>query len=149
FRMQEAIISFLNNFPHRLIANSLMRLIFPLGRKYASPKAQITHTISDSMLSPSPSRDSLTSINDACITRRDNIGRVDYALMMMIQVEPHLKRLDQAVKQGKIPHHLDLNAKIKIAVQEKILNESDAKLLQAFEEARLDAIHVDEFVSTQ
>lgn len=147
YRMQEAVISFLDNFPHRVSATFLRQLFFPLGRKFSPPKDQCALHIRDTMLVPSALRDRLTAMNDEKPLRQDNVGRVDYALLLKIKAEPCIKKLEKAIKQGQLPKEKSWQAMLQVAVEKQLLTPEDATLLQSFEEARLDAIHVDEFDS--
>jgi len=144
YNIQLAIDGFLQNFPNRLIAWWLQWVIFPLGRNFKQPHDKLGAQIADILMSPSPERNRLTT--DIFISRneKDTLARLEDALMKTIKAEQIERRLKQQMENYQ-PGFQVLEKMLKSALEKKIINEDDAKILREAELARWNVIQVDDF----
>ncbi len=61
FKAQTAFEGVISNFPNRLIAMVMRRIVFPLGRPYVVPSDKLGHEVARLLIEPSATRDRLTA----------------------------------------------------------------------------------------
>lgn len=142
--IQESLDGLLKNFPNPLIAAFLRFLIFPLGRPFAPPGDRLTHDIAELLLTPSPARDRLTNGIYLPSQREEPLGRLEDALQKAIAAEPIEKKINQAVKEGRLKAGVPGKI-LEEAVKEGIIDEEEANMVKAAAEARTEVIRVDDF----
>jgi len=140
--IQQSLLYFLLNFPHRFVAKSWQWLIIPPWRNYRLPSDALSLKLSEAMMMPSEFRERLTA---HCMP----IAKLEATWLNMIEVEPLLNKIEVATKQGLLDKSLNRLAKIRLAVVAEIISDKEAALLTAFETMRLDIIQVDEFTSAE
>lgn len=143
---QHAFDNFFANFPNKIVGWMLRFLVFPLGKVYHSPSDKIEHKIAEHMQEISEFRDRLTSFCYIGKEPDDALGRLECAMQKLSLAEPIEKKLRNTLRERKITRR-PFAEQIGVAVTEKILTEQEAQLLREFEEARWDAMQVDEFTS--
>ena len=57
--------------------------------------------------------------------------------------------MEEAIKKGRIPKTMDLHRRLNNAVNEHVITEEEANLIQNAEEARRVVIQVDEFTEME
>lgn len=146
-KIQDAIVSLLNNYPNRMVAFLLKMLVFPFGLSYAKPNDVLDHVLVKQMTVQSPLRERLLkqlNINHGSIPLR---ASMETALKELNEIEPLLKKL-QKVKQinaGKEPIFFSVQDKINAAIKQSLLTEEEASRLLNYESLRRNIIDVNEF----
>ena len=102
FRAQNAIEGVLSNYPNRLIAWFLQRILFPLGRPYAVPSDELGHRVARLLIAPSSTRDRLTAGMHLPRSESEPIGCIEAALEAAIKAEPIEQKMRAAQKAGAL-----------------------------------------------
>ena len=88
YQAQEALHSFLRNFPNRLVAGFLRVLIFPRGRTYSAPSDDMGADVVKIMTTPGEARDRLSAIAYTTSEPGNPLGLLQDALEMSVEMEP-------------------------------------------------------------
>jgi acyl-CoA dehydrogenase len=144
YRFDRALAGALDNFPLPW-AGVLMRVfVFPLGaiRKPASDKAG--KAVVREALQPGAFRDRLT--RDIFVTEdpNDRLGVLEYTLKKVIAAEEADKKLERAIREGKVRRFHD-NDWIAEAVRESVITEDEASKLAEIRDLVERVIAVDDF----
>jgi acyl-CoA dehydrogenase len=134
----------MRNFPSRPIAWLLRLLVFPLGRHYSHASDQLGHQVAISILSPSAVRDRLTLGVYTNDEPDQAIGRIECALRAVVEAEDVEQRLAAARRSGLVQGANDIALQDE-AVKAGILSADEVALLRKADDARRDAIQVDDF----
>lgn len=148
YQAQEAFYGFFENFPKRAMGKFLKWQVFPMGRCYALPTDQLSHAVANSMLQPSPLRDRLSQYCYLSGRAEDSITRVEVAFRAAIAAEKVEKKLLRALRDGQISSAGNWLQRVQSAEDAGILTEQEANQLRLSEQARYDAIIVDDFAAT-
>jgi acyl-CoA dehydrogenase len=144
YQTQEALEGLLSNFPQRWMGWLLRRLVFPLGRAYTPPDDRLGHAVAELLLSPSAARDRLTAGLYVPRDMNEPLGRLDAALDKVDRAEVAEKKLQGAVKSGRLtaapPDEL-----LERAVSEGIIVAMEAELIKQANALRKEVIQVDAF----
>ena len=144
YRSQESLLEFLRNFPNRPAAWLLKLLCFPLGRPYTPPDDTLGHKLADILLAPSGTRDRLTHGIYIPTSVNETLGRLEDALQKVIAAEPIEKAIRTAQRNEVIQGH-DRAALIADAIGKGIIDQEQAKILNAADLASAEVIKVDDF----
>ncbi len=144
FHMQEALMGLLRNYPIRLLAHALRILVFPFGQTYRLPNDKLGQKVARLILSPSASRDRLTSGIHLPKELTQVIGRLDAALYKVVTAEPVERKIRTARKEGKLDG-VSKESELSKAVSIGILTQKEADLVTIAEVARREVITVDDF----
>ena len=100
YKAQTAFDGVIANYPNRIVAWCLNRIVFPLGHPYVVPSDEVGHQVAKRLIEPSPCRDRLTA--DMFIPRReeDPVGAIELALEATLAAEPVEAKLREAEKRG-------------------------------------------------
>ena len=144
YETQQAFVGIFRHLPHRPMAWLLRVLVFPTGKPFSPPSDELGHRIADLLLQPSAARDRLTSGIFVASDTGEALGRIEDALAKVIAAEPIEKKLRQSVgndmQAGSDPELL-----ITAGLERGVIDNADAELLRAAEQARRDVIKVDDF----
>jgi acyl-CoA dehydrogenase len=111
FKAQNAFEGTIANFPNRLFAALLRRIvIFPLGRPYVVPSDELGHEVAKLLLEPSATRDRLTSDVYLPTGLDEPLGALEAALVATIACEPIEAKIREAIKLGRFKPGLMLGA---------------------------------------
>ncbi len=102
FKAQNAIEGVLSNFPNRIIAALLRRMVFPLGRPYVVPSDTLGHEVAKLLIEPSSTRDRLTAGMHISTSEDDPIGAIELAMAAVIVAEPVEAKIRDAAKGASI-----------------------------------------------
>ena len=144
YSIQQAMDELLRNFPVRLFAVILRALIFPYGKTFKRPSDDLGQQAARILLKPGAARDRLT---DGIFMPEDTsepLGRIDAALEMVTLAGPVERKLNTAIKAGKLKSK-SKKARIEEAVSENIITKEQATLVLEADIARMDVITVDDF----
>lgn len=144
FKIQEAMMGLLRNYPIRLLAHTLRIFVFPFGQTYRQPDDALGQKVARHLLSPSASRDRLTAGIYIPTDLSEVIARLDAALYQIVTAEPAEKKLRAAQKKRLLDEGASEQI-LKQAVEQEILTSKEAELIRLAEVARLEVITVDDF----
>jgi acyl-CoA dehydrogenase len=149
YKAQGALEGVISNFPSRLLAILLRRMVFPLGRPYVVPSDRLGHEVAVLLLEPSATRDRLTAGMFLGGESDDPVADIERALAATVATEPIEAALKAAVKDGRIDAKLPPGAQIDVlAARGVAAGVIDAAQAQALGEQRAlvaKVIRVDDF----
>ena len=150
FRIQLAFEGVIANFPNRVFAFVIRRLVvFPLGRPYVVPSDALGHQVARLLIAPSETRDRLTS--DVFLTKDvdDPVGALEAALYATIEAEPIEARVKQALRDGRLTAKLHIGDGIDgvyaDAAEAGVITLQELALMRKKGELRDRVIGVDDF----
>jgi acyl-CoA dehydrogenase len=151
FKAQNAFEGVISNFPNRLIAMLMRRMVFPLGRPYVVPSDAIGHEVAKLLLEPSATRDRLTAGMYIGRAEDDPVNLIERALAATVAVEPIEAKLKAAMKEGrldaKLPPGADADVLTGRALAAGILTADEAHALNAQRALVARVVRVDDFDS--
>jgi acyl-CoA dehydrogenase len=112
-----------------------------IGKK---PSDITGHRVAQAMQRRGDQRDRITRGIYIPFSRDEALGKYEYAMKLVEESFPVYKKLYKAVKTGEIPKDHVLK-QIEPALANGIITEEEANIIKKTEEARFDAILVDEF----
>lgn len=102
FKIQIAMDGVLANFPNRVVARIMRRVVFPKGLTLIAPSDDMGRKVAEILLSPSASRDRLTQGIFVPNKEDDAVGRLEYALVAAIRAEDVQTKVRNARRAGAI-----------------------------------------------
>ncbi len=150
FKIQLAFEGVIANFPSRLFATLLRRVVvFPLGRPYFVPSDDLGHRVASLLIAPSPTRDRLTSDVYLPTDLEEPVGALEAALLATIEAEPIEAKLRKALKSGSFKPGLivggGVDALYDVAFAAGALSGDEYAVLKRRSELRDKVIRVDDF----
>lgn len=108
------------------------------------PSDDLGHKVAQAMQKPGDLRDRMTEDIYIPSDPTEAVGRYEHTLSLIVAADPIYKKLYKALKARELTKApiLDL---IEPALQKNIITEEEAKIVKNAEDARNDAIQVDEF----
>lgn len=153
YRIQNAILRFLQNFKPKALSLVLGFFIFPFGRPYKRPNDRLDHLLAQNMMQPSEFRDRLTLYCYEGNKDQDAAALLDFTLEKMTELEPLLAKIEAAQKANIISKNIGFDDsfenKLQTLVQKKLLTQNEAESLLQLETLRKKVIAVDEFSNEQ
>jgi len=146
YRAQQALDGLFDNFPNRVLAALLRRLVFPLGKPYAEPRDRLGHEVASLLMQPGAARDRLTGGIYAPRDRTEAVGKLELAFEAAIACEPIEVKLRAAVKNGQLRARKDAEL-INDALANGVIDTGEAATLARAVTLRRDAIMVDDFAA--
>jgi acyl-CoA dehydrogenase len=144
-KIGHAFDGFFQNFPNRLVANVIKRVVFPWGISYQMPEDDITQKVSDSLMQPGVMRDRLTHLCYIGDKEDDPVGIVERAFIAMHDVVPIEKKLLKAQKAGQLARKLPFDKMVAAALEQDIISQHEAEQLKRTDALRRNALSVDDF----
>jgi acyl-CoA dehydrogenase len=145
YQAQEQLHLFLRNFPNRPMAALMRFCIFPRGLTYSAPSDRLGRTIVDLIMTPTASRERLSSQIYKTVEPTNPLGLLQEALTLSIAAEPIEKRIRvDGVKTGRVTA-LDLPTQIQQALAAGIIDADEASYLTDYDAKVMRLIHVDDF----
>jgi len=149
FKAQTAFEGAISNFPNRMIAAVLRRIVFPLGRPYFVPSDALGHEVAKLLLEPSATRDRLTAGMYAPTTGENPVAQIERALAATLAAEPIEAKLRAAAKEGrfdaKVPPGGGLDALVERAEAAGIVTAAEGAMVIAARDLTAKVIRVDDF----
>ncbi len=108
------------------------------------PSDKLGHKLSTAMQMPGEQRERMTEHIYIPGSKEEALGRYEYALSMIAESGPIYQKLYRAVKEKKI-RKAPVRDQLTDAVEQGVISREEAEQLRLAEEARFDAIQVDEF----
>ena len=144
YQAQEALHSFLRNFPNRFVAALLRFFIFPRGRTYSAPSDEISAKIVSLITTPGESRERLSEFAYTTNEPNNPLGLLQEALELTKEYEPIERRLRQARKEGLLLSDY-LGDQIIGAEKAQIISKAEGRNMRAYHEKVLALLAVDDF----
>ena len=142
--VQVAAYGVFENFPNRMLAAVLKRVMFPLGRAFKAPDDALGQSVVQLMMQPSATRDRLTADTFVDRSADDPVGRLDLALEGIVAaeaVESKIRALPAL--QAGVP--LTLAQRVDAALANGAISAQEAEQWHRFEQLRQACIMVDDF----
>ena len=144
YSAQEALHSFLRNFPNRLVAGVMRFFIFPRGRTYSSPADELGGKIVDLVTKPGEGRERLSQFAYTTIEPGNPVGLLEEALRLSVDLAPLEKKLRQSRKEGLLRSDY-LGDQIEEAEKAEIISSDDAERLREYHAKVAVLLDVDDF----
>ncbi|RLA19724.1 MAG: acyl-CoA dehydrogenase, partial [Gammaproteobacteria bacterium] len=144
YQAQQSLLAVYRLLPLQIPALLLRTVLFPLGKPYSPPQDRLVGQLAQILLNDSSCRDRLTTgiyIND---NPEDATGRIEVAFKAVILAAPIEAKLQAAQKLGKLDKG-PLVSTINSALAQNIISQADADTFEAAEQARANAIMVNDF----
>jgi acyl-CoA dehydrogenase len=148
FRIQEAFDGVLQNFPNRIAAWGLRRLVFPLGKCAMPPSDHLGHEVATKLMQPGAARDRLTSGMHIPKNETEAVGALEVSLLSTLNCEPIQAVIAKAFKEGKIKARSEIEQIIE-AAKLNIITGDQVILLERDYLLRRKVIMVDDFDPAQ
>ena len=150
FKAQNAFEGVIANFPNRLFATLLRRVVvFPLGRPYFVPSDKLGHQVASLLINPSATRDRLTSDVYLPTDIEEPVGALEAALQATIEVEPVEAKVRRAIKSGQFKPGVLVGGGVDglydLALAAGIISRDEFGLVVRRGELRDKVIRVDDF----
>lgn len=132
------------NFPRPVLGRVLKSIFFPFGMHFSPPSDKQAQAVAKQLMSPGPHRDRLTHL---CYVGHQNhhVEKIESAFHAMCNSEKIKKKLNNALKLGKMTQSKSIEEQYEQAIQLGILTPTEVELLTEMERLRQQAIQVDEF----
>ncbi|MAB67004.1 MAG: acyl-CoA dehydrogenase [Bacteroidetes bacterium] len=108
------------------------------------PSDDLGHKVAQAMQEPGETRDRMTDGIYIPSDPTEAVGRYENALLLITEANPAYKKLYIAIKKRELPKDSFLNL-LKPALDKNIITKDEADMVRKAEEARTDAIQVDDF----
>ena len=148
YQAQEALHSFLRNFPNRWVATFLRIFIFPRGRTYSAPSDELSHKVVDLMTRSGEARERLSGQAYTTLEPGNPLGLLQEALELSENFAPMERRLKQAQREGLIKSDY-LGQQIDEADLAGVISKKEAGELREYHDKVTALLAVDDFASEQ
>jgi acyl-CoA dehydrogenase len=144
FKAQNAFEGVISNYPNRVVAWLLRRVIFPLGRPYVVPSDKLGHEVARLLIEGSATRDRLTAGMFVPRDEYDAVGAVETALAAVAAAEVVEQKIRAAERAQQIPDS-ETAESIELALRSGILSRGEAEKLTRARQLVDRVIRVDDF----
>jgi acyl-CoA dehydrogenase len=148
YQAQEALHSFLRNFPNRWVATFLRIFIFPRGRTYSAPSDELSHKVVELVTRSGEARERLSHEVYTTLEPGNPLGLLQEALELSENYAPMERRLRQAQREGLI-HADDLGAQIDEAEHAGVISKKEAAELREYHDKVATLLAVDDFTTDE
>ena len=144
FKAQNAFEGVIANYPSRVVAWLLRRVIFPLGRPYVVPSDKLGHAVASLLIEPSATRDRLTRGMFIAKKPDDPVALIEAALKAVIAADTVEATMKAATKAGKLTAGGN-GDRVREALERGIITADEVALLERARELTDRVIRVDDF----
>ena len=102
YHARKAMDGLIANFPNKLLAFVLWRIVYPIGRPFQHPSDKLGHKVARLLIEPSATRDRLTAGMYLPVSEADPIGCLEAALVATIEAEGMDAKVRSAQKANQI-----------------------------------------------
>jgi acyl-CoA dehydrogenase len=141
FNAQKSLMQLTKNLPSRLTGWFIRLIAFPFGQTFSPPSDKLDHQLAQTMVENNEYRNLLLDSIFLSGDINQPIDRVEHGLQLLIKNQELYNKVG---KSRKTPS-LKLKEAIKAQVDQGILTSDEADSILELEQARWDAILVDEF----
>ena len=148
YHAQMALDGAIANYPNRLVAWGLRRVVYPLGRMFHAPSDELGARVAQILIAPSGdenrARDRLTAGMYLPKSETDPVGALEAALPAALKAEIVELKLRAAVREKRIsgPDHAAL---VEDAAAKGIINLEEREALARYARLRDEVVKVDHF----
>jgi acyl-CoA dehydrogenase len=142
--MEKSFGEVFDNFPNPVFAWAMRILCFPLGRHARRASDDANYRLVRAVLKPGPFRDRLTTGVYRTTDPNDVTGVLEDALIKVTEAEDIENRFIKAARRGVFDRRLDRDG-VADAVAAGVINDNEAGILRAADEATERAVQVDDF----
>jgi acyl-CoA dehydrogenase len=147
FKAQNAFEGVIANYPSKLVAWLLRRIIFPLGRPYVVPADRLGHDVASLLIEPSATRDRLTRGMFIAAAPDDPVALIEAGLLAVVAADAIDGKIRAAVKSGTLTGGSQ-EERIANALAVGLISAADVAVLDRARELTDKVIHVDDFAPT-
>ncbi len=144
YQAQEALHSFLRNFPNRWVARLLRIFIFPRGRTYSAPSDELSQKVVDLITRTGEARERLSEQAYTTLEPGNPLGLLQEALELSEKFAPMERRLKQAQREGLIQSDY-LGEQIEEAARAGVISKIEADELRDYHDKVRALLAVDDF----
>jgi acyl-CoA dehydrogenase len=144
YQAQEALHSFLRNFPNRWVATFLRIFIFPRGRTYSAPSDEMAGKVVELMTRSGEARERLSKFAYTTLEPTNPLGQLQEALELSENFAPMERRLKQAQREGLIRSDY-FGAQIDEAAKAGVISKKEAAELHEYHDKVTALLDVDDF----
>ena len=144
FKIQVALDGIIANFPNRVIAFVLRRLVFPRGLTLIQPSDEMGHDVAELLINPSAARNRLIAGIYLPKDENDVIGRLEAAMHAVIAVEPIEAKVKAAKKAGRLMAR-GADAQWEEAMRLSVITETELAQWKRMRTLQKGVIMVDDF----
>ena len=137
--IEERLDGILRNFPVRGVGALLRPFVLPLGRRCRKASDALGHQVAKLLLSPSETRDRLTSGMFFEMKEDDPLGLMELALEKVILAEPIERKLGVSINTT------NMEASLAKGLEQGVINELEAETVREAMAITARAIAVDDF----
>ena len=147
YQAQQAFDGVIANYPNRIVAWLLNRVIFPLGHPYVVPSDDVGHQVAKLLIAPSATRERLTSVCHVPVDESDPVGAIELALAATIAAESIDAKIRAAEKTGRFEGNPKANVRdLAIAAFEAgVIDAAEFEVTKRRDRLRDIVVHVDDF----
>ena len=142
YRLEQALVEVLRNFPNRAVAFIACVFAFPFGARARPPHDTLGHKAAALLLEPSGARERLTAGIFVSNDPDSALGRIEDALPKVIAAEPIERKLEHL---ADVQVSLTRDGLIESALAQELITREEAELAERAHTARRAAIAVDDF----
>jgi acyl-CoA dehydrogenase len=142
YRIQQALLGVIRNFPVPVLGRIVRLIVFPAGLPYSEPSDKTVKAVAKLLLNESDSRDRL--IDGVFISDKDDAtGRVNKAFHLVLAAEPAECAIKNALKVSV--NFENYEGLVKRATESGVITEEQATMVRLAQQASAKVIAVDEF----
>ena len=142
-KAQLALDELFDNFPNRIVATVLKRVVFPWGRLLRRPSDALDHKVARIMQTPCEARTRLGSHLYLTQEPNNQLGLLEKALTDILAAEPLFDKVVHAANK-RLPFYR-LGEVADLGLELGVLSHAEAEKLRIAEAGRLHVINVDDF----
>ncbi len=141
YHAQQALMHLCDNFPSRLLGMLVKILVFPFGQTMRYPSDALDHKLAHVMITNNLYREDLKKSIYLSQDSKQPLDRVEHAFQLIIKNADVYSKI-KGLRHSKFD---ELYKKLAEKVDQGELTEAEMNIIQQVEQARWDAIQVDEF----
>ncbi|MGP9688377.1 acyl-CoA dehydrogenase [Psychrobacter sp. AOP22-C1-C5] len=147
YTIQEAFLSFFDNFPNRMAASVVSFVTFPSGRIFTPPSDELKRQLGDTFMDDfeaNPFRDYLKTMVYYNTEADDVTGRMEHAYQTLLNIEPLWQKFKKAEHKDSF-EGLTFEDHVVYASQKGDITEEEAEVLIQYNALRFDSLLTDVF----
>jgi acyl-CoA dehydrogenase len=144
YQIQDALRGVLDNLPNRPVAWLLRPIVFPLGARLRPPSDRLGARVARSILDGKPGRLRLSRDVYSPGPEEQGLGRLEVALAAVVEAQPVLARIKQAIRQKKLRKAAPVEL-LDAALEAGLIDAAERDLALRAEALRDEVIQVDAF----
>jgi acyl-CoA dehydrogenase len=148
-KAQGAFEGVISNFPNRVVAYALKKIVFPLGRPYMIPADDLGQQAARLLIEPSATRDRLTAGMYMGRAGDEGVALIERALAAVLVAEPIEAKIRAAMKSGRLGPRtappLDLASVVAHAQEAGVITAAEGSAVLAAHDLSARVVRVDDF----